>query len=135
LDCNFTESFYGCADRPDIVSRPTALDPRTASFNGKPNYWFDPSSFTDNALGTEGNTPRGYFRGPGFWNADASLAKETKISEGTALKMRIDFFNIFNHTNFANPNGNFGSSRFGRIIAIRNFTNSRLIQLGADFVF
>jgi len=135
LDCNWTESFYGCSDRPDIVSRPTALDPRSATFNGKPNYWFDPSSFTDNALGTEGNTPRGYFRGPGFWNADASLAKDTRISEGTSLKMRIDFFNIFNHTNFANPNGNFGSSRFGRIIAIRNFTNSRLIQLGADLRF
>lgn len=135
LNCSWFFSYYGCSDRPDIVSRPKALDPRTASFNGHPNYWFDPSSFTNNAIGTEGNTPRGYFTGPGFWNADATLAKETKISEGTALKMRIDFFNIFNHTNFANPSGNIGSSRFGRIVGIRNFTNSRLIQLGADFVF
>jgi carboxypeptidase family protein len=134
-NCTWFLSFYGCSDRPDIVSRPHALDPRSASFNGKPNYWFDPASFTDNALGTEGNTPRGYFTGPGFWNADASLAKETKFTESTSFKLRIDFFNIFNHTNFANPSGNFGSSRFGRITAIRNFTNSRLIQLGADFTF
>jgi Carboxypeptidase regulatory-like domain len=135
LNCSWTNSYYGCSDRPDIVNRPKSLDPRSASFNGHPNYWFDPSSFTHNALGTEGNTPRGYFNGPGFWNADATLGKETKITEGSSLKMRIDFFNIFNHTNFANPSGNVASSRFGRIIGIRNFTNSRLIQLGADLRF
>ncbi len=135
LDCTFVLSFYGCSDRPDVVSRPTALDPRTATFGVKNHYWFDPSSFTDNALGTEGNTPRGYFRGPGFWNADVSLAKDTKFTERTALKVRIDFFNIFNHTNFANPSGNFASGNFGRILGIRSFTNSRLIQLGADFSF
>jgi hypothetical protein len=134
-NCTWFLSFYGCSDRPDIVSRPTALDPRSATFNTKPNYYFNPSSFTDNALGTEGNTPRGYFTGPGFWNADVTLGKDTKLTESAVFKMRIDFFNIFNHTNFANPVGNFGSSRFGRITGIRNFTNSRLIQLGADFVF
>jgi hypothetical protein len=135
LNCTWFFSYYGCSDRPDIVNRPKSLDPRSASFNGKHNYWFDPSSFTDNALGTEGNTPRGYFNGPGFWNMDATLGKETKITEGSSLKVRIDFFNIFNHTNFANPSGNIGSSRFGRITGIRNFTNSRLIQLGADLRF
>lgn len=135
LNCTYNWSFYGCSDRPDIVKRPTALNPRTAVFGTKNHYWFDPTSFTNNALGTEGNTPRGYFRGPAFWNADASVAKDTMITEGKSLQLRIDFFNIFNHTNFANPTGNFGSSNFGRITAIRNFTNSRLIQLGARFQF
>jgi hypothetical protein len=135
MTCSWFWSFYGCSDRPDVVSRPKALDPHTASFNGNPNYWFDPSSFTDNAIGTEGNTPRGFFTGPGFWNADVSLAKETPFTERTKLKLRIDFFNIFNHTNFANPNNDFASANFGRITAIRNFQNSRLIQLGADFSF
>jgi hypothetical protein len=135
LDCSFTQSFYACSDRPDIVRAPKALDPRTATFGIKTNYWFDPTTFAHNALGTEGNTPRGYFRGPGLWNADATLSKETRITEGKALQLRIDFFNIFNHTNFANPNGNKGSSNFGRITSIRSFTNSRLIQLGARFSF
>jgi len=125
LDCNFNFSFYGCSDRPDVVSAPKALDPRSTSFNGHPNYWFNPSSFTDNALGTEGNTPRGYFRGPGFWNADATLAKDTKLTESSSFRMRIDFFNAFNHTNFANPSGNRGSSRFGRITGIRSFTKKK----------
>jgi len=65
----------------------------------------------------------------------SATEKQTKITESAAFKMRIDFFNIFNHTNFANPSGNRGSSRFGRITGIRSFTNSRLIQLGADLTF
>jgi len=144
LDCTYFWSFYGCSDRPDIVARPTALNPRTSQFGAgcatgtKPclnHYWFDPASFTDNALGTEGNTPRGYFRGPGFWNMDMTLAKDTMITEGKTLQLRIDFFNVMNHTNFANPTGDVGSANFGRILAVRNPSNSRLIQLGARFSF
>lgn len=135
LNCSWFWSFYGCSDRPDVVKRPTALNPRTATFGTKNHYWFDPSSFTDNALGTEGNTPRGYFRGPGFWNMDITLAKDTMITEGKTLQLRIDFFNVMNHTNFANPSGNVASGNFGRILAVRNPSNSRLIQLGARFSF
>ena len=51
--------------------------------------------------------------------------------------MRIDFFNLFNHTNFANPHqdlaGDFGP--FGVIGGIRSATNSRLIQLSGRFTF
>lgn len=135
MTCSENWTFYSCPDRPDIVKRPTALNPRNATFGGAPNYYFDPSSFTDNALGTLGTTPRGYFKGPAFWNADASLAKDTMITEGKSLQVRIDFFNIFNHTNFANPIGDVADPRFGRSVAIRSFTNSRLIQLGARFSF
>jgi carboxypeptidase family protein len=143
LNCTYAVSFYGCSDRPDVVSTPKALDPHSAVFGTgcpsaatcKNDYYFDPSSFAHNAYGTEGSTPRGYFTGPGLWNADATLSKITTITEGKTLQLRIDFFNIFNHTNFANPSGNRNSSNFGRILSIRNVTNSRLIQLGARFEF
>lgn len=136
LSCTWELSFYGCSDRPDIVSRPTKLDPHTATFGGLPNFWFNPASFTDNALGTEGNTPRGYFNGPGLWNTDFVVRKDFKIMESSSLRTEIDFFNLFNHTNFANPVNDFGAGPlFGQIEAIRSFTNSRLIQLGAKFVF
>jgi len=135
LTCSTKFEFYSCPDRPDVLTRPTALDPRKSAFNGKLDYWFNPASFADNALGTLGDTPRGYFDGPAFWNADVSLAKTTNFTERTTMKLRIDFFNIFNHTNFANPSGSFSSQNFGRITAIRSNTNSRLIQLGADFAF
>jgi Carboxypeptidase regulatory-like domain len=143
LNCTWFYSFYGCPDRPDVVTRPVALDPRSASFGVgcpdaptcKHNYWFNPASFAHNALGTEGTTGRGYFNGPGFWDTDFTIKKAVKITEGKSLSAQMDIFNLFNHTNFAQPNGNRGSSSFGRITGIRNFTNSRLIQLGAKFTF
>jgi hypothetical protein len=90
---------------------------------------------TDPALGQLGNVPRGYFRGPGYTNLDFSIQKDTIITERTTLQLRLEAYNAFNHTNFGQPNGNVDSTNFGRITAIRNFTNSRLVQLGAKFIF
>lgn len=135
LVCSEGQTFYACPDRPDLVSMPAALNPRTATFGTKNHYYFDPSSMTDNAIGTLGSVPRGFFDGPGFWNADFSVQKVTKITEGTSFEMRLEAFNLFNHTNFANPSGNVASGNFGRISAIRANTNSRLVQLGAKFYF
>lgn len=135
ISCDLFVSFYGCPDRPDLVSTPVLLDPKTSVIGTKNHYWFDPSAFTDNAIGTLGNVGRGFLRGPGYWNTDFSLQKDTRIMEGKTLQLRIEFYNIFNHTNFANPSGNVASVNFGRISAIRSFTNSRQIQLGAKFFF
>lgn len=131
LTCSLNYSFYACPDRPDLVTRPTALDPKTTTTH---NY-FAAADFTRNALGTEGTTPRGFFHGPGFWNIDFSLQKDTKVTEGTTFQLRVEAFNLLNHTNFANPTGSITSGNFGRVTAIRNFTNSRLVQLGAKFIF
>ena len=145
LSCSPNYSFYACSDRPDIVSRPTKLDPRLPGLSPtlKGHYWFNPASFTDNALGTQGNTPRGYFNGPGLWNTDFTVRKDFRVTESSRFQTEIDFFNIFNHTNFGNPGapgtgteGNdVGAGTFGQIQAIRTGTNSRLIQLGGKFIF
>lgn len=133
LTCSTVYNYYACPDRPDLVFQPQPLDPRTAGFNGKTNYFFDPSAFKDNALGTEGTTRRGQLHGPKFWNLDFSLQKETKITEHTSITLGADAFNIFNHANFARPTASFSSSNFGRVTAITG--NPRLVQLGARFIF
>jgi hypothetical protein len=99
------------------------------------HYYFNPSAFTDNALGTLGTVGRGFLTGPTYSNVDFSLQKNTTITEGKTLQLRGEFYNLFNHTNFANPSGDVASGSFGRVRGIRSFTNSRLIQLGAKFVF
>jgi hypothetical protein len=38
-----------------------------------------------------------------FRNADMSVSKETQITERISTKFAADFFNLFNHPNFANP--------------------------------
>jgi Carboxypeptidase regulatory-like domain len=131
LNCTWFWSFYGCPDRPDIAGAVHKLDPRSAAGH----RWFNTDAFTDNALGTQGNTPRGYLTGPGQWDADLTIRKTTKITETTSLSLQMDGFNIFNHTNFGQPNGNVASGSFARITGVARGTNSRIVQLGAKFTF
>jgi Carboxypeptidase regulatory-like domain len=127
--------YYSCPDRPDIVKMPVKLNPRTATFGGLGDYFFDPSSFTDNAVGTLGTTTRNFFHGPGFWDTDFAVFKDTHVTESTTIQLRFEAYNLFNHVNFGQPVGDVASGNFGRITGIRNFSNSRLIQLGAKFIF
>ena len=141
LTCSWFWSFYACPDRPQLVTFPTAVNPRTSTFtspvggNVRTHYWFNPADFTDAPVGQLGDVSRGFFRGPGYSNLDLAIEKNTKFTEKTTLQLRLEAYNAFNHTNFANPNNNVDSSNFGRITAIRSFTNSRLVQLGAKFIF
>jgi hypothetical protein len=70
--------------------------------------------------GTFGTANRRFFHGPGFNNTDFGLLKHTVIRENLAFDVRMEFFNIFNHTQFTNPGGNISdSSGFGIISSTR----------------
>jgi len=62
-------------------------------------------------LGQFGNMGRNMFQDTGFKNFDFSLAKNFHFGETMRLQGRIEFFNILNHPNFANPYG--GQNGFG----------------------
>jgi hypothetical protein len=68
-------------------------------FGTPPNLSDDP---TTPAYGL-GNTGRGVGYGPGQDNFDISILKAIPIRESTNIQFRADFFNAFNHTQFANP--------------------------------
>jgi Carboxypeptidase regulatory-like domain len=71
-------------------------------------------AFAQNCVpGTFGTANRRFFHGPGFNNTDFGLLKHTVIKENLAFDLRIEFFNIFNHTQFKNPNGNISDGTFG----------------------
>lgn len=135
LTCSENFTYYACPDRPEVLSAVTILDPKTSVIGTKNHYYFNPSAFGRETLGTLSNMGRGFLHGPGYWNTDFSLQKDTKITEGKTLQLRFEAYNLFNHTNFANPSGSVTSGNFGRILSIRNFTNSRQMQLGAKFIF
>ncbi|MGB9234039.1 MAG: carboxypeptidase regulatory-like domain-containing protein [Terriglobales bacterium] len=69
------------------------------------------SAMTPPALGTFGSMGRNTFRDSGFRNLDFSLSKNFKWRERFGFQGRAEFFNIFNHPNFANPYG--GQNGFG----------------------
>ena len=63
------------------------------------------------ALGTFGTMGRNIFPDSGFRNFDFSVAKNWHLGERFHAQFRAEFFNIFNHPNFANPYG--GQNGFG----------------------
>lgn len=118
---------------PDLVAPFHTLSP--AQFNPalQGNYAFDPSSFTDQQLGTIGNSPRTICCGPPIRNVDFSVLKDTFIGERVKTEFRAEFFNIFNHSQFYNPDGNISDgSNFGRVVRARD---PRLIQFALKLMF
>ena len=83
-------------------------------------------------LGTEGNEKWGQFRNPGFAETDASLSKDTNITERLRLEIRFEFFNIFNRVNLGGISSNLSSSTFGRSTSQ---LNPRWTQIGAKLMF
>ena len=101
-------------DRPDVVGTgPLKLNTRN------PDNVFDPSYFSKTPpTGRVGTSGRNQYYGPGLANYNFAAAKNFPlIGERVKLRFQADFFNLFNHTNFANPTGNQSSSSFGRITA------------------
>jgi hypothetical protein len=96
--------------------------------------WFDTSRFTANAIGTFGNSGRNIIRGPGFLQADASILKNTPITERVQLQFRGEVFNVLNRPNFRLPNSTATSAQVGRITAVVD-DNQRIIQLGLKLLF
>jgi hypothetical protein len=95
---------------------------------GTPNNpTFDP----DNPFG---NTPRNFLYGPGQKNLDLSVVKFIPVRETVRAELRTEFFNIFNWTNFANPNSNIAvPATFGRITATSS--GPRVIQFALKVSF
>ena len=119
-------------DLPDIVPGP--LDVGHYTQNGR-SYYFNTSLFQPNALGTPGDASRRFFYGPGSFNTDLALLKSVPLSETKALQLRLETFNIFNHTQFFGPqavNGNISSPLFGEIVKA---APPRLMQLAVKFTF
>jgi len=98
--------------------------------DGQP--YFNVSLFSTEQLGVLGNSRRRFFHGPGLNSWDLTLAKVTKITESKQLELRLEAFNLFNHAQFGNPEGDVTSDQFGFITSARD---PRILQLGARFTF
>jgi hypothetical protein len=92
----------------------------------------------DDGKGTAfGNSGTGIVDGPGQANFDFSFMKTVTVPwphEKSAIEFRAEFFNLFNHPQFANPDTNFFSpSTFGHITSTA--VNPRVGQLALRFAF
>jgi Carboxypeptidase regulatory-like domain len=107
---------------------------------GKVDSYYDPRAFILPAPGTYGNLGRNTLNGPGLSEVDASLRKDTALSEHVNFQFRAEVFNLFNRTNLSTPNAvvftsalGVPSSTAGAITATSS--TSRQIQFGAKILF
>lgn len=108
--------YFAGAGNPTCAAQALQVDggnagPSTASLNLFGCYANGNSVMIPPPLGQFGNMGRNTFEDTGFKNFDFSLGKSFHFGETMRLQGRIEFFNIFNHPNFANPYG--GQNGFG----------------------
>ncbi len=115
------------------------------------NYYFNPQIFTENTsdptcggnpypgcydpslLGRVGTAPRTICCGPGISESDLVVIKNIPFSDRTHLEFRGELFNVFNHTQFYNPDGNSSDgSQFGQVIQVKD---PRLVQFSLKLYF
>ena len=93
---------------------------------------FTPGQFTAPTPGNEGNEKNNGFRNPPFVQTDLSAYKNTHITERLNLQLRFEFYDLFNHPNFQNIQGDLSAGNFGRVTGQ---TLPRWWQLGAKITF
>ena len=103
--------------------------------------------FSQPPLGTYGNTPRNWLRQPGINNWDMGLAKNFQITEHVNFKLAGDFFNAWNHHQYAGDvgaligSGTGGGSSIDNGVSdttaglIVNASSARIIQLSGKLTF
>jgi Carboxypeptidase regulatory-like domain len=100
-------------------------------------YFFTPSDvalFTFPGAGEIGNSGRNSFRGPTYYNVDASLVKRFKLAETRAVTFRAEAYNLFNHPQFGTPSLSLTTpSTFGKYSATLNGARTMQMALRFDF--
>jgi carboxypeptidase family protein len=115
----------------------------TGPVGARLNDYFNKACFTSPPIiGTDGigtgfgNSGTGIVDGPGQANFDFAVTKSIFVSwpqENSSVEIRAEFFNAFNHPQFANPDTNFSSPTFG--VISRTSVNPRVCQLALRLNF
>jgi hypothetical protein len=132
-DCNLV--------RANLVGTIVILDPKSSANT----MYFNPSAFSNAGLacgsagvaagaGTYGTAPRNVLRGPGQFNTNLALSKNTAlVGDRLQLTFRAEFFNVFNNVQFSDPNTNINSpANFGRVLST---ASPRIGQLAVRLSF
>ncbi len=106
---------------------------------GAGNYYFNTPQSQDsifseaNVFGRVGTAPRTICCGPGISDTDFVVMKNIPVTERAHLEFRGEIFNLFNHTQFYNPDGNStDGTQFGQVTQVKD---PRLVQFSLKFYF
>ncbi len=86
-------------------------------------------------IATFGNIQRNSFTGPGEFLSDMSIFKNFTITEQVKAQFQAEFFNVFNHPVYANPNNCIDCSGNGIINSLEANSQMRQFQVGFRVTF
>ncbi|MBO0720626.1 MAG: TonB-dependent receptor [Blastocatellia bacterium] len=138
----YTPSYTNCGN--DIDTGPCRAilvgDPNVKDQSAKQWYAIAPTSLSTPGAtsgpwqrpqpGTFGTVARNSFFGPAYFNFDASLSKNFRITERIGGQFRAELFNAFNHVNLGQPNGTVDSPTAGQITGLASLAQMRKWQFG-----
>jgi len=97
--------------RPDLVpGLPLYLDDPTAPGGRR----FNRAAFVIPIVARQGTLGRNVLRGFSVHQMDLALRRQFSLTERLKLQLRAEFFNIFNHPNFGDPDGRLTNNTFGQ---------------------
>src|SRR5271170_6255247 len=120
--------FFEDANTPQATGKIQFVSPKA---NG--GQYFLTGNITDPNPGTFGNVPHALCCGSPLSNTDMVITKKTPINDRWNTEFRAEFYNAWNHTQYANPDGNFGDSTFGQVLNVRE--GPRVMQFALKFFF
>lgn len=126
----------GVSDRGVLVGSTAQPAGTDKTFTGPALSAFN----TNPPVGTVSNLNRNHFYGPGFVDFDAVAQKTTKLTERMRLVFRTEGYNLFNHTNLAQPDnlladsGTFGQST-AQVGRADGTSGARQLQFALKLVF
>jgi hypothetical protein len=110
----------GSALRPDLLQGvPLYLSDSTVGGGRRIN----PAAFEIPSTERQGTLGRNSLRGFPVYQTDFALRRQFNLTERVNLQFRTEFFNIFNHPNFGDPDGKLGDF-FGVLIPNPTFGQS-----------
>jgi hypothetical protein len=90
------------------------------------SQWYDRTAYVLPAAGSQGTVGRNTMIGPGSKQVDFSISKRFPLGT-TRLEFRGEIFNLFNTTNFGQPDGNISNVTAG---VISSADDARSMQFG-----
>ncbi len=97
------------------------------------------SAFELTPFDVQPNIGKNWWYGPSYVNVDAAVLKNTSITERFNLQLRVEAFNLFNHTQFSQPDNLLQDSTFGQststITRPDGTTSARQLQVALKLLF
>jgi len=99
----------------------------------------NPAGLETTPFDVQPNAGKNRFYGPGYWNTDIAMLKNTGLTEKLKLQFRFEVYNLFNHTQFGQPYNFFGIGGFGQssstLTRSDGTTSARQIQFALKLIF